>query len=267
MWDLHDRLGEHIDNTTCGALIESMEKHGQHHPVLGRAISSAEGYDVELIYGARRLFAARQLGIQLLVDLQAIDDREAIVEMDIENRGRQDISPYERGLSYARWLRAGVFHTQTEIAQVLGVSEAQISRLLRYAVLPAVVVGAFRFGSDIREEWAGNLAKYCEDKDARERLIKRARQYAESGRKEAPRCVYDALVRDEDRKLVKFKRRDEVVKDSTGAPIMRLQFRAKSVHLVLPRADLELSVLREAVKALVTVLETRARPAEMRQRG
>jgi len=262
MWNMHDRLGEHIDAATCAPLIESMEKHGQHHPVLGRAINGADGYDVELIYGARRLFAARELGIPLLVGLQVVSDREAIVEMDIENRGRQDISPYERGLSYARWLRAGLFQTQTEIASVLGVSEAQVSRLLRYAALPAVVVGAFRFGSDIREEWAANLARCCEEKEARERLIKRARQYGESGRQEAPQCVYDALVQGEDRKLVKFKRRDGVVKDSTGVPIVRLQFRAKSVHVVLQRADLELSVLHEAVKAMVVVLEAARQPRE-----
>jgi hypothetical protein len=123
-------------------------------------------------------------------------------------------------------------------------------------MLPAVVVEAFRSGSDIREEWAATLAKQCDEPEARRRLIKRARQYKESAQRQAPQRVYDALIRDPDRKLVKFKRRDEVVKDSTGLPIARLQFRAKTVHIVLPRADLDLPVLREALKAMVTVLQS-----------
>lgn len=265
MWEMHDRLGERMDAESCATLIESIEKHGQRHPVLGRPIRGADGYDVELIYGARRLFAAQHLGLEILVNVQQVDDREAVIEMYVENKGRLDISPYERGMSYARWLRSGVFKTQTEIARALGVSEAQISRLLRYAELPAAVVNAFEIGCDIREEWAGVLAKQCGDATAREALVRRAREYARAGRREPPQCVYDSLLNGSDKKLVKFKRRDEVFRDSTGAPAARLQFRAKSVHIILPRAALDPSALHLAVQALVGKLEQarKASPPEI----
>jgi ParB family chromosome partitioning protein len=256
MWDMHDRLGEAIDEEACASLIESIEKHGQRHPVLGRAIRDAQGYEIELIYGARRLFASRHLGLEILVDVQEIDDREAVIEMYIENRGRKDISPYERGLSYACWLRSGVFKTQSEIATALGVSEAQISRLLRYAELPAVVVQAFDSGCDIREEWAGALAKQCGDPATRDTVLRRAREFKQAERREAPQRVYDSLMDGSGRKRVKFSERDEVVKDSSGHPIARLQFRAKTVHVVLTRANLEMPVLRAAVQAMVGELES-----------
>ena len=92
--------------------------------------------------------------MQLLVECRQIDDRAALIEMDIENRVRMDISAYERGVSYKRWLREGHFASQLEIAKNLGVSEAQISRLLRFSELPAAVVAAFVSPRDIREEWA-----------------------------------------------------------------------------------------------------------------
>jgi len=130
MWHMHERLGEYIDTRTCASLIESMQKHGQKQPVLGRRVTRVEGVDVELIYGARRLFAAHHLRRKLLVDVRDLDDKTALIEMDIENRVRTDISPYERGLSYRRWLNAGHFKNQAEVAKALGVSEAHISRLL-----------------------------------------------------------------------------------------------------------------------------------------
>jgi hypothetical protein len=71
LWAFHDRLEEHVNAETC------------------------------------RLFVARHLNAQLLVEMRPMSDLEAIVAIDIENRQRVDVSPYERGLSFAQWLRAG----------------------------------------------------------------------------------------------------------------------------------------------------------------
>src|SRR5262245_40063136 len=98
MWDYHDRLGDEITSSSCASWIESMKRHGQKQPVLGRRIAGKGDYEFELIFGARRLFAARSLGIELTVELRELDDRAALIEMDIENRVRRDISPYERGM-------------------------------------------------------------------------------------------------------------------------------------------------------------------------
>ena len=141
------------------------------------------GATIELIYGARRLFVATKLGINLLVDVRELDDRAAIVEMEIENRLRTDISPYERGMSYRRWLNTRLFASQSELAKELGISEAQVSRLLRYAELPAAVVGAFDSVRSIREEWAIALAKVCQDSGRRPGLMRRARALSQAERR------------------------------------------------------------------------------------
>ncbi len=153
LWVLHDRLEEHVTEETCKAEIESFLSRGQLVPALGRALRGDPDYDVELIYGARRLFVARHVNKPLMVELQELTDHEAILAMHIENRQRLDISPYERGLSYVSWLRAGHFASQGELARALGISTSQVSRLCRLAGLPAVVVDAFRNPAEIREEW------------------------------------------------------------------------------------------------------------------
>jgi ParB family transcriptional regulator, chromosome partitioning protein len=232
---MHDRLGDDIDMESCRSLFESMEKHGQKQRVLGRLVPGDPDYEVELIFGARRLFIAQQMGAELLVELREIDDRDALIEMDIENRVRMDISPYERGLSYRRWLKGGYFSSQAEIAKCLGVSEAQVSRLLRYSELPAAIIGAFSSACDIREEWAVALAKRCRDEEFRPGLLSRARNCADVERQLSPQHVYDVLISDGSRRPVPAESRDAVVKNEAGEPILRVAFRAKTVHFIVPR--------------------------------
>lgn len=67
LWQFHERFGEDLNRGACKELIGSIRRHGQRHPVLGRRLAPASGAAVELIYGARRLFAATELGIKRLV--------------------------------------------------------------------------------------------------------------------------------------------------------------------------------------------------------
>lgn len=256
MWDLHDRLGEEIDADSCRSLIRSLQRHGQRHPVLARPNIAEHGYKYELVYGARRLFATRYLGMTLLVDVREFDDRVALIEMDVENRVRKDISPYERGLSYRRWLRAGHFASQTALARDLGVSEAQISRLLRYADLPAAVVAAFRSPRDIREEWAVALAKICSNAEERQKVVRRARGYTGSRRVYPPQAIYELLI---DAGNPQRRSRNDVVKTSGGSPFMQISYRAKSVHLILPRATATAAFLAEVTERIRTSVEDRER--------
>src|SRR5262249_20674676 len=151
MWSLHDRCEEHVNEETCKAEIESFAKHGQLVPALGRVLHGDPGHDIELIYGARRLFVARHLNVPLLVEMREISDRDALIAMDIENRQRTDISPYERAMSYARWLSTGHFGSQDDIARALRISSSQVSRLLRLAKLPSVILNAFTSPLEICE--------------------------------------------------------------------------------------------------------------------
>ena len=130
VWDQHGRMEEYVTEASCREEMRSMEQHGQLIPAIGRRVHNDTAFDVEIICGSRRLFVARQLNILLRVELKTLTDHEAVVFLDMENRQRKDWSAYERGRSFARWLGSGIFESQESIADVLGMSASQVSRLL-----------------------------------------------------------------------------------------------------------------------------------------
>src|SRR5581483_61436 len=142
LWIGHYRLEEHINEGNCVREIQSFKAHKQRRPALGRPVRDDPDYDVEVICGARRLFVARLLKMPLLVELRDLSDREAIIEMHVD-RLRKDVSSYELALGYLGWIRGGYFESQEEMSRVLRVSNSKVSRLLKLAQLPTVIVGAF----------------------------------------------------------------------------------------------------------------------------
>ncbi|MGH8185425.1 MAG: hypothetical protein ACREUC_02585, partial [Steroidobacteraceae bacterium] len=137
----------------------------------------------------------------------------------------------------------------------LGVSEARVSRLLKYAELPAVIVGAFDSVRDIREEWAVRLATVCRDPKRREAVVRRARERSAAARKGSPQCMYDALLRGAGLDVVKDQEHDEVVRSSIGKPLFRIAFRSKTLHVILPRAAIAPAALAEIRESIAGVLE------------
>jgi ParB family transcriptional regulator, chromosome partitioning protein len=250
MWDFHDRLEGQISEETCREEIESFEKHGQLVPVLGRPLGRDPDHDVELIYGARRLFVARHLDKPLLVELRDIADGEAIVAMDIENRLRRDVSPYERGRSYARFLRTGYFHNQEEMARALKISASQVSRLLKLARLPTVIVDAFGKPTDICEQWAQELTDVLADESRRARTIRRARVLAEEAPRPEAREVFRQLISETKGRARGPRNRDEVVRDETGEPVMRIRRLTKWTSLMIP-SELLTTEMMVGVRAAV----------------
>jgi len=255
MWNLHDRLEGFITEETCKAEIESFAKHGQLIPALGRPLKREAGFDVELIYGARRLFIARHLNKELRVRLCELTDREAIIAMDIENRMRRDISPYERGLSFAEWLRAAHFNSQDEIARALKISASQVSRLVKIARLPSVIVDAFDSPASIAEGWGLAVAEALEDSSRRHCVLNAARMMTKISPRLPPREVYMRLLSAtaQGRKTPK-RSHDEVVVGVNGKPCFRIRHQTDTVAMILPLRHISsdsLSQIREAVLSIM----------------
>ena len=267
MWTLHPRMDENVTEKSCQAQIESIEKHGQLVPALGRRLSPGSDHDIELIYGARRLFVARHLNRPLLVEVRDITDRDAIVAMDIENRLRQDISGYERGLSYARWLREGHFKSQDEIAHALQVSSAQVSRLLRLASLPLDIVGAFDTPVSICEEWGVNLATLLKDPDRNHELKQAAKRIsARAVRPSAPEVYRElcAAVSDETGSPPADER---VIRDEDGNALFSIKHRRGSIMLVVPIESLSKAALKAIEASISRIMEAPpSRPAVAKAR-
>ena len=256
MWDLHDRFDCQVNETSCRAEIESFSKHGQLVAALGRPLQGDPEYKVELIYGARRLFVARYLNRPLLVEMSNLSDREAIIAMDIENRHRIDISPYERGMSYAKWLRSGHFSSQEEIARSLHVSASQVSRLLKLSQLPTVVVDAFGSVANICEGWGLEIMSSLEDPYKRQRTIRVARELCRrTPRPPAREVLRQLLAAPVSGPKVRAAAHDEIVKDSRGIPLFRIRQQRNSISLLLPIEKVSALSLEKVRRALCCILQ------------
>ena len=256
MWSLHDRCDQHVTEETCKAEIESFEKHGQIVPALGRVLRGDPDYDVELIYGARRLFVARHINKPLLVDMQDLSDREALIAMDIENRQRTDISPYERAVSCARWLRSGHFVSQDDVARSMKISPSQVSRMLRFAKLPTVILNAFTTPLEICEAWGLEIMDALDDPQRRQRTIQAARDIGASTPRPPAKRVFRELITASARgRQPKPAARVEIVRDTEGVPLFRIRQLSTSVSLVLPSAKLSAAAMTQIRAVLAGILQ------------
>jgi ParB family chromosome partitioning protein len=269
MCSLNPRLEFNVTEESCRKEIESFARYGQLVPVLGRALKSDPDHDVELIYGTRRLFVARHLNQPILVELRDMSDQAAIVAMDVENRHRADISPYERGLSYARWIRSGCFQSQDELARALKVSSSQVCRLLKLARLPSVLINAFKVPSEICEGWGLDLIEALDNPAMREPLLQKARLIASVSPRPDAREVYRQLLAAAvpGRKLKK-KAHDDVIKDNRGAPLFRVRHQTSAVTLILPVAKLSARALERICSSTAAILQDRStQPARFESKG
>ncbi len=255
MWDMHDRLDSHITVETCRDEIDSVSKHGQHLPALGRRLHGNSAHDFELIYGARRLFIAQHLNVPLLVEIKALSDKQALIAMDIENRVRKDISPYERGLSYLLWLRYGHFDSQDDIASSLRISASQVSRLIKLAKLPAVVIESFGNPLAICEAWGTRLYAALQGSRSRQALIATARAIAASSTTTTPDAVYrQLLVAAAGSRPIKHPSHDEIVRGPAGNPLFRIRQQQHSIALVLPMHLLKPRTKEAICKSVADIL-------------
>ena len=261
MWPLHDRIESYITEETCRAEIESFAKHGQLVPALGRPLRDDPDFDVELIYGARRLFVARHLNKPLAVEVREMSDREALIAMDIENRQRVDISPYERGISYASWLRSSHFRSQDDIARALKISSAKVSRLLKLARLPSVVVDAFRNPAEICETWGLDLMEALDEPQRRPAVLRKARELRAVKPRRCGREVYRLLMSSPGlREKLKRRERTEVVKDLHGNPLFRLRQHTSAIAIVVPTSRMSARALEQIRVSVSRILQNDAAP-------
>jgi ParB family chromosome partitioning protein len=213
-------------------------------------------HDIELIYGARRLFVARYLNKPLLVDIREMSDREAIIAMDIENRQRTDISPYERAVSYARWLRTGHFGSQDEVARALKISSSRVSRLLRLAKLPSVILNAFTTPLEICEAWGLDIMDALDDPQRRQCTIQTARELGALHPRPPAKRVYRELITASARgRQAKPAARVEIVRDGEGVPLFRIRQLSTSVSLVVPSLKVSAAAMAEIRVVVAGILQ------------
>jgi ParB family chromosome partitioning protein len=256
VWHLHERLEEYVSEQTCEAEIRSFEERGQLVPAIGRRLVGDHDHDIEIICGLRRLFVARYLNKPLTVDLRQISDAEGFLAMDVENRQRKEVSPYERGLCYARWLRSGQFQSQEDLARALKISASQVSKLLKLARLPSVIVNAFGNAAEIREGWGGEVFDALDDARKRPALIRTARELSAMNPRPAAEKVYrHLLMASTSGRKPRMGDHDQVVKGEDGLALFRVRRQINSVALILPLEKISARSLQEIQDAVAGILE------------
>ena len=133
-----DRQEEHPSDPAFMELQHSLTKSGQLVPV-GLRPSRDHANRYEIVYGHRRVRAARLAGLKVKAVMIEGDDRALIGAMLIENAARKDLSPVERGRAYRRILQAEIYDRRA-LADVLAVSPQQVSNLVTLADIPDPVL-------------------------------------------------------------------------------------------------------------------------------
>lgn len=131
----------------------------------------------EIVYGHRRHQACLELGLPVLALVEdGMKDSDLFVEMDRENREREDLSPWEQGVMYSRALDEGLFPSAKQLAAALGVDMGTVSKAKTLSALPEEVVAAFPSPLDLQFRW-GKLLTDALQKDP-EGVLERARMIA-----------------------------------------------------------------------------------------
>lgn len=116
----------------------------------------------EIVYGHRRHRACLELGLPVLAMIEDLGDAQLFAEMDRENRQRENLSPWEQGVVYARALDQGLFPSMRQLADKVGCDPATVSRTIALARLPQEIVSIFASPTELQTRWAKPLSDLVE---------------------------------------------------------------------------------------------------------
>lgn len=196
--DRHD-LSLDANDPKLLELKRSLLRDGQIQPISVRAVKGRDG-EYEIVSGHRRHAAALQLDtetpggfpIRAVLDGGAGDAAMRALRMYVENAARMDLSPYELGQAFRRWIDDGLFADQQVLAAATELSKASISKYLSLAALPDSVVQAFRDPRAISLRWVEQLAPVL--KEHRVALLNVAAQLAADTEPRTPEETLRALL-------------------------------------------------------------------------
>jgi ParB family chromosome partitioning protein len=148
-------------------LKESLKAHGQETPIRVRPVKDSLPVEFEIVAGHRRHAACLALDAEMaggfkvlaVVDPKAAESRDLVLKMYRENEERYDLSAFEKGRMFARWLEAGLYDSQRELAAAIGLGEAAAAKYLAVASLPVAVLAAFGDERVIPMNWGPTLSQ------------------------------------------------------------------------------------------------------------
>lgn len=155
-----DRLPDDSD-TDFQDFKRSMAEDGQRIPVQVRRHPARTGR-YQIVYGHRRVRAARELGLPVKAIVRDLDDGELVVTQGLENANRQDLSWIERAVFAHRMEAAGI--RARDIRGSLSIDDAELAKMRSvWRSVPSRLISAIGRAPKVgRPRWlelASELAK------------------------------------------------------------------------------------------------------------
>ena len=179
-WRFHNRAGSGMDDESLDALAASIRRDGQQQLGLARRLAPGDAHRVEVIFGVRRLEACRRAGAQWRAEVReaGLSDSQCAALMHGENEWTEGVSYLENALQWRAMLDAGVFESQSALAEDLSCHRARVSRALKTASVLFGESWIERLVRPVMHEFAGRaadrLAEACADETRRAQAIPRA---------------------------------------------------------------------------------------------
>jgi len=181
VWSGNLRLQDFINEENLKDLKNSIKLQGQVVPVLVRPIKDSS-FTHEIIYGSRRFAACKSLGMEIKALEADINNDDAIMFMEAENAGRKSISAYETALAYKQWLDAGMYKSQKELSEKLGITREWLNKILSLNKIPRKIIESLSGPLNLSLKDGCRLVKtLSESDDAVEKTIKIAENRKKEG--------------------------------------------------------------------------------------
>lgn len=162
---IRDRFDGAYDADRLQDLLQSMREHGQTTPGMVRPFGG-EGGKFQIVFGRRRLAAAKLLGVKFRAIVRDLSDEQAIVIQGEENANRDDLSFIEKCVFAFGQEEAGF--KREVICASLATGKSHISEMLQIAkTFPQTVLAAIGFAPETgRRRWAQLAERWGANPDA-----------------------------------------------------------------------------------------------------
>lgn len=162
------------------SLKEEIKSAGENiQPIKVRSIDDGSAYKYEIVFGHRRHRACLDLEIGVNAIVDNLDEKQLFIQMDRENRQREDLSPYEQGVMYAKAIDTGLFPSIRKLADDIGIDATGVSKTMALAKLPTTILDCFESRIDLQYRWGAAILKVLESEPdlvlARAKDIKKQR--------------------------------------------------------------------------------------------
>jgi ParB family transcriptional regulator, chromosome partitioning protein len=156
----------------------------------GRAAESGARY--EIVFGHRRHRACLDLGLPVLAVVEDLNDAGLFVQMERENRGRENLSAWEQGRMYLRAIEEGLFPSNVKLAAAIGRDPSDIGKAVRAAKLPLEVTSAFPSPTAIQFRWVADLERAFREHEVK--VLSTARELGRMSPRPQAGDVFTALT-------------------------------------------------------------------------